>query len=56
MCIVGEEDIHRKQLTFQYLDAVTGQMVPNPVAPADRKHLRGWLARVLPAVMMSRWR
>jgi transposase len=45
MSIVGGLDIHRKQLTFDYLDTVTGQVVRGQVAPADREHLRGWLAR-----------
>jgi hypothetical protein len=46
MSIVGGLDIHRKQLTFDYLDTVTGQVVRGQVAPADREHLRGWLAPV----------
>ena len=45
MPIVGGLDIHRKQLTFDYLDTVTGQVQRGQVAPADREHLRGWLAR-----------
>src|SRR5690348_5051023 len=45
MPIVGGLDIHRKQLTFDYLDTVTGQAVRGRVAPADREHLRAWLAR-----------
>src|SRR6476620_4396456 len=45
MTIVGGLDIHRKQLTFDYLDTVTGQVVRGRVAPADREHLRAWLAR-----------
>jgi transposase len=45
MSIVGGLDIHRKQLTFDYLDTVTGQAVRGQVSPADREHLRGWLAR-----------
>jgi hypothetical protein len=43
--IVGGLDIHRKQLTFDYLDTVTGQAVRGQVALADREHLRAWLAR-----------
>ena len=43
MSIVGGLDIHRKQLTFDYLDTVTGQVVRGQVSPADRGHLRGWL-------------
>jgi transposase len=46
MTIVGGVDIHRKQLTFDYLDTSTGQVVRGRVAPADREHLRGWLGRV----------
>ena len=43
--IVGGLDIHRKQLTFDYLDTVTGEVACGQVAPADREHLRSWLAR-----------
>ena len=45
MPIVGGLDIHRKQLTFDYLDTVTGEVAARPTAPADREHLRAWLAR-----------
>jgi len=45
MPIVGGLDIHRKQLTFDYLDTVTGEVRRGQVAPADREHLRAWLAR-----------
>jgi transposase len=45
MPIVGGLDIHRKQITFDYLDTVTGQVQRGQVCPADREHLRGWLAR-----------
>jgi transposase len=45
MSIVGGLDIHRKQLTFDYLDSVTGQVVRGQVAPADREHLRSWVGR-----------
>jgi transposase len=45
MSVVGGVDIHRKQLTFDYLDTVTGQVRRGRVAPADREHLRAWLAR-----------
>jgi transposase len=43
--IVGGMDIHRKQITFDYLNAVTGEARCGQVAPADRGHLRAWLAR-----------
>jgi transposase len=45
MSIAGGLDIHRKQLTFDYLGTVSGQVVCGQVAPADQEHLRGWLAR-----------
>jgi transposase len=45
MSIVGAFDVHRRQLTFDYLDTVTGEVKRGRVAPADREHLRAWLAR-----------
>src|SRR6266571_3872175 len=45
MSIVGGLDIHRKQLTFAYLDRATGEVTSGRIAPADRKHLAGWLRR-----------
>ena len=45
MSIVGGLDIHRKQITFDYLDTGTGQVRRGQVSPADREHLRAWLAR-----------
>ena len=37
MPIVGGLDIHRKQLTFDYIDTVTGEVKRGQVAPADRE-------------------
>ena len=45
MPIVGGLDIHRKQITFDYLDTVSGQVQRGQITPADREHLRAWLAR-----------
>ncbi len=45
MSIVGAFDVHRRQLTFEYLDTVTGELKGGRVVPADREHLREWLAR-----------
>jgi hypothetical protein len=45
MSIVGGLDIHRKQITFDYLDTETGQVQRGQISPADRVHLRAWLAR-----------
>jgi len=44
--IAGGLDIHRKQITFDYLDTATGEVKRGQLAPADRKHVRVWLARV----------
>jgi transposase len=45
MSIVGAFDVHRRQLTFDFLDIVTGEVKRGRVVPADREHLRAWLAR-----------
>jgi transposase len=45
MSIVGGLDIHRKQLTFDYLDTVSGEVGRGQITLADREHLRAWLAR-----------
>jgi hypothetical protein len=36
MPIVGGLDIHRKQITFDYLDTGTGQVRRGQVSPASR--------------------
>jgi transposase len=45
MAIVGGMDIHRKQVTFDYLDTVSGEVRRGQIRPADRAGLRAWLAR-----------
>jgi len=45
MPIAGGLDIHRKQVTFGYLDTGTGQVRRGQISPAGRVHLRAWLAR-----------
>jgi len=45
MSIVGGFDVHRRQLTFEYLDMATGELRHGRIAPADRQHLRQWLTR-----------
>jgi transposase len=42
--IVGGLDIHRKQITFDYLDLASGEVQCGHIAPADRAHFRAWLA------------
>jgi hypothetical protein len=43
--VVGGIDIHRAQLTFDYVDLDSGEVVRGRIAPADREHLRRWLQR-----------
>jgi transposase len=45
MGIIGALDVHRQQLTFDYVDTVTGEVFRGRIAPADRPHLRAWLTR-----------
>jgi transposase len=45
MPIIGGLDIHRKQITFDFLDVVTGEVQRGQICPADRQHLRAWLRR-----------
>jgi transposase len=45
MSIVGGLDVHRKQLTFDYVELETGRLERGRIAPADREHLAGWLGR-----------
>jgi len=45
MAIVGGFDIHRRQVTFDYLDTVSGQVRRGRIDPACRETLRAWLAR-----------
>lgn len=45
MSIVGGFDIHRRQITFDYVDTDTGEIQRGKIAPADREHVRRWLAR-----------
>jgi transposase len=45
MPIVGGSDIHRRQVAFDYLGTVTGQVRRGRIDPACRETLRAWLAR-----------
>jgi hypothetical protein len=45
MGIVGGLDIHRKQITFHYVDTVTGQVSCGQIGRADRARLRMWLRK-----------
>src|SRR5258705_11779768 len=44
MSIVGAFDVHRRQITFDYLDSETGRLLRGRIAPACRAVLRRWLA------------
>ena len=43
--IVGGLDIHRAQLTYDYVDLGTGEVHAGRVTPANRISLRVWLQR-----------
>jgi hypothetical protein len=45
MSIVGGFDLHRSQITFDYLDTETGEVSCGRIAPADRGRVRQWLSR-----------
>jgi transposase len=47
MGIVGGFDIHRRQITFDYLDQRSGETRHGRIAPADRMLLRSWLEHLL---------
>ena len=44
MTIVGGFDVHRAQITFDYLDTETGEVSTGQVRPATRAVLRSWLS------------
>ncbi len=43
MAIIGGLDIHRAQLTFEYLDTETGELNSGQIRPGNRQALRAWL-------------
>jgi transposase len=45
--IVGGIDIHRAQLTYDYVDLATGEVRTGRVSPAHRAQLRVWLEQFL---------
>src|SRR3954454_6698794 len=47
MGIVGGLDIHRRQITFDYLDERSGETRHGRIVPADRMLLRRWLEKLL---------
>jgi transposase len=45
MAIVGGLDIHRRQITYDWIDTDTGETRRGQLSPATRVELRAWLAR-----------
>jgi transposase len=45
MTMIGGLDIHRAQITFDYLDTETGEVRTGQVRPATRAALRDWLGQ-----------
>jgi transposase len=45
MAVAGGLDLHRGQLTFDYIDLGTGESCRGRISPADRESLRRWLRR-----------
>jgi transposase len=43
MGIIGGLDVHRSQITYDWVDPQSGQGRRGRLAPANREHLRGWL-------------
>jgi len=43
--IVGGLDVHRRQITFDYVDLDTGDVETGRIAPATRDEFRKWLSR-----------
>jgi transposase len=43
MDIVGGFDVHRKQITFDYMEMDTGEVHRGKIRPANRESLREWL-------------
>jgi len=43
MAIVGGLDIHRRQITYDWIDTDTGETRRGQLSPATRTELRGWL-------------
>lgn len=45
MAIIGGFDVHRAQITFDYLDRDSGEVTSGQIRPATRLALRRWLGR-----------
>jgi len=47
MTIVGRFDVHRAQITFDYVDTASGAVSTGQIRPATRSALRKWVERFL---------
>jgi len=57
MTIVGGFDVHRKQITFDYVDTDTGEVRSGRICPATRKRCGpGWASTARAGRRSSRWR
>jgi transposase len=45
MTIIGGLDVHRSQITYDWVDTDSGQCQRGQLAPAHREHLRAWLGQ-----------
>jgi len=45
MAIVGGFDVHRAQITFDYVDTDSGEVTAGQIRPATRPTLQNWLQR-----------
>lgn len=45
MTIIGGLDLHRAQITYSYIDTMTGEVREGYIRPATRTSLRAWLAK-----------
>jgi transposase len=45
MTIVGGLDIHRQQITYDYVDTITGEVERGQIGNADRRRFAAWLRR-----------
>jgi transposase len=45
MGIIGGLDVHRSQITYDWIDTDSGQRQRGQLAPAHREHLRVWLGQ-----------
>ena len=46
MSIIGGLDVHRAQITFDWVDRDSGETHRGQIAPATRAGLRGWLGEL----------